>query len=103
MAVVADRVRAGEAWCGPWRCSPDARGDNLCVDTDGQRVAEYVPAHIRRYPFVLGETGEQGRFVVMIDRAAPNFVDAEGEDTQALFVDGAPPKAGSWKGHGLSC
>jgi hypothetical protein len=61
------------------------------VSKDGQWLADYIPAHVRRYPFVLGNTGEEGRFVVMIDRAAPQFSDSEGEP---IFVDGKPVEGG---------
>ncbi len=61
------------------------RDASLFVDDKGGWMADYVPAHIRRYPFILGQTGEEHRFVVMIDRAAPHFASGEGE---ALFADG---------------
>ncbi|WP_440998153.1 SapC family protein [Arhodomonas sp. SL1] len=67
------------------------KGQAPFIGEDGQWQADYVPAHLRRYPFILGETGEEGRFVVMIDRDAPQLREAEGE---ALFVDGEPPEEG---------
>lgn len=70
------------------------KGDNPFVAEDGSWLADYVPAHIRRYPFVLGETGDDQRFVVMIDRAAPQF--SAGDDAgQRLFAeDGTEPEDG---------
>ncbi|MGM0983723.1 MAG: SapC family protein [Pseudomonadota bacterium] len=67
------------------------KGDNPFVDSEGQWRADYLPAHLRRYPFILGETDEQGRFWVMIDRQAPHF---EGDEGEPLFVDGQEPENG---------
>lgn len=70
------------------------RGENAFVGEDGSWQADYVPAHIRRYPFVLGETGQDGRFVVMIDRDAPQF-DTNGSAGEPLFAsDGQAPDGG---------
>lgn len=55
------------------------KGVNPFVRDDGSWRVDYVPAHIRRYPFVLGETGQAERYVVMIDRAAPQFASGEGD------------------------
>lgn len=71
-------------------------GDNLHVDENGSWTARYMPAHLRRYPFVLGETDEKGRFLVMVDRAAlveEGEGDGEGQG-EPLFIDGAVPKGG---------
>ncbi len=47
----------------------------------------YVPAHVRRYPFILGNTDEPETFAIMLDREAPHFASHEGE---LLYgVDGA--------------
>ena len=54
-------------------------GENAFVGEDGTWLADYLPAHIRRYPFMLGETDQAGTFAVMIDRDAPHFADAGGE------------------------
>lgn len=57
--------------------------------TDG-RWAErhYVPAYVRRYPFVFVEAGEQG-FALALDVASERVVQARAEG-EALFVDGKP-------------
>ncbi len=48
----------------------------------------YVPAYVRRYPFVFVEAGEQG-FALALDVASERV--AHGGDTgEALFVDGKP-------------
>ena len=60
---------------------------NLFVDAKGQWNARYVPAFVRRYPFVFAETGTD-RLTVCIDETWPGFDEEEGE---ALFdADGEP-------------
>lgn len=56
--------------------------ENLYVNDQGNWDARYVPAFVRRYPFVLAETGQDGQRVVCIDEAYEGFNDTEGE---ALF------------------
>jgi hypothetical protein len=41
--------------------------ENRFVAADGSWRGRYVPAFLRRYPFVLAETGEPGRLVLCID------------------------------------
>ncbi len=60
--------------------------ENLFVGADGKWDARYVPAFVRRYPFVPGK-GPQGDLLVCIDEASPCFDSKEGE---ALFVAGKP-------------
>jgi hypothetical protein len=60
--------------------------ENLYVDHEGKWDARYVPAFVRRYPFVPGK-GAQGELLVCIDEASPCFDRKEGE---ALFVAGKP-------------
>lgn len=52
---------------------------NLFVDSDGYWDAHYIPAFVRRYPFVLAETGEASQRVVCIDEAYEGFSDKDGE------------------------
>jgi hypothetical protein len=52
--------------------------ENLFVDRDGKWDARYVPAFVRRYPFVPGK-GPQGELLVCIDEASSCFDAAEGE------------------------
>lgn len=62
--------------------------ENLYVDAAGDiRPDAYVPAYVRRYPFVFANDEAQGRMILCIDTAAP-FV-AEG-GAQPLFTDGQP-------------
>jgi len=63
-------------------------GENLFVDDAGTFKAEaYIPAYIRRYPFVFANDDVQKRLILCIDRAAPFIV----EGGQApLFENGEP-------------
>lgn len=58
--------------------------ENLFVDARGQWKSEYVPAYIRRYPFVLAKADAGGQLTVCIDEAYPGFGADEG---QPLFND----------------
>jgi hypothetical protein len=55
--------------------------ENLFVDADGKWDARYIPAFVRRYPFVLAETGT-GDMTVCVDEASVAF---NAKDGQALF------------------
>ena len=56
--------------------------ENLFLGADGAWDARYVPAFVRRYPFVLAE-GSDDQFVVCIDEASPAYGAKTG---QALFA-----------------
>ncbi|MBQ60783.1 MAG: hypothetical protein CMQ19_01780 [Gammaproteobacteria bacterium] len=54
--------------------------ENLFVSEGGSWDAKYVPAFVRRYPFVLAETGEDGsQRVVCIDESFDGFSKKDGE------------------------
>jgi hypothetical protein len=57
--------------------------ENLCVDAEGKWDARYIPAFVRRYPFVLAEKGDN-EFVVCVDEASTAFNADQG---QTLFDD----------------
>jgi hypothetical protein len=61
--------------------------ENLFVADDGRWSARYIPAFVRRYPFVLAETGNTDQRVVCIDEGFAGFSHDEGEP---LFVDDEP-------------
>ncbi len=68
--------------------------ENLYVDADGRWEEGYIPAFVRRYPFVLAESaGDQ--FVVCIDEASSAFNAAEGQQlfdqdgVNTPFLEGA--------------
>ncbi|HEY3799332.1 MAG TPA: SapC family protein [Caulobacteraceae bacterium] len=59
-------------------------GHNLYVSQDGSfEIGSYIPAYIRRYPFVLANDGARQQMVVCIDRAATML----GEDYDLAFFD----------------
>ena len=67
-----------------------AAGQNLFVTDDGGfEVGAYIPAYIRRYPFVLANDESQQRMIVCIERPAQIFRE-EGFD-MALFDDKGEP------------
>lgn len=61
-------------------------GQNAYVDDQGRWQATYIPAHIRRYPFMLGKTDQSEeptaegttRYVILFDPDAPHFGDKNG-------------------------
>ena len=53
--------------------------ENLFVGEDGSWDARYIPAFVRRYPFVLAEAGDSGQRMVCIDESYSGFNDEEGE------------------------
>lgn len=66
-------------------------GENLFVNEDGSFVAGgYVPAYVRRYPFVLAADEAQQRMVVCIERNAAIFTDKAKADLP-LFDDLGEP------------
>ncbi|MFI4975756.1 MAG: SapC family protein [Caulobacterales bacterium] len=59
-------------------------GSNLFVKPDGAfEVGAYIPAYIRRYPFVLANDQNRSQLVVCIDRTAGML----GEDYDLAFFD----------------
>ena len=65
-----------------------AEGRNQFVDDNGQWTVPYMPAHVARYPFILGHTEREGEMVVMVDVDAPHFQTDEGE--RLFEEDGTP-------------
>ena len=63
-------------------------GQNLFIDAAGDIKPEaYLPAYIRRYPFVLANDDVQQRMVVCIDRSAK----AMGENADVPFFENGEP------------
>jgi hypothetical protein len=54
-------------------------GENLFVDEQGKWDANYIPAFVRRYPFVMAEGGAEGQLVVCIDESCPALNAEQGE------------------------
>lgn len=64
-------------------------GENLFISPEGEVQPDaYLPAYIRRYPFVLADDSAQGRMIVCVDRGAP-MVAEDGGDA-AFFTNGEP-------------
>jgi hypothetical protein len=63
--------------------------ENLFVEADGGFASgNYVPAYIRRYPFVLAADDAQQRMVVCIERAAEIFGDKAKSDLPLFEENG---------------
>ena len=54
-------------------------GENLFVDEQGKWDARYIPAFVRRYPFVMADGGANGQLVVCIDESCPALNANHGE------------------------
>jgi hypothetical protein len=60
-----------------------AAAENLFVQGDGRWDADaYIPAFLRRYPFVVADKESSGEFSVCLDRA---FLLDDGDDGEPLF------------------
>lgn len=60
------------------------QGTNVFVAENGEfATGAYIPAYIRRYPFVLANDAQRGQLVVCIDRASELL----GEDCDLPFFD----------------
>ena len=67
--------------------------ENLYVDSEGQWSAKYIPAFVRRYPFVFSSADEGATLTLCIDEAfegcneegrGERLFDVDGEQTQYL-------------------
>jgi len=63
-------------------------GENLFLKADGTWDAAYVPAFLRRYPFVFAATGEQGETLTLCLDAAYEGVNTEGRGERLFDADG---------------
>ncbi|GAB3119240.1 SapC family protein [Novispirillum itersonii] len=66
-------------------------GTNLFVAEDGKWLADYIPAHFRRWPFMLQGRNENGEASVLFEVSAPTL--KEGEGTPLFEPDGEPSAA----------
>jgi len=63
-------------------------GENRFVEKSGKwRTGAYIPAYVRRYPFILVEDTEQDKLTLAADLKSRWFGDKKGEP---LFEDGKP-------------
>ena len=53
--------------------------ENPFVAEDGSWTCDYIPAHIRRYPFIFAALSEPGKFALAFDTEAPHFKTDDGE------------------------
>ncbi|MFA5916004.1 MAG: SapC family protein [Burkholderiales bacterium] len=60
------------------------QNENLFVAADGRWEGRYIPAFVRRYPFVLAEKQDAEDFNVYLDEAYPGL---GAEDGERLFTD----------------
>lgn len=65
---------------------------NLFVDNKGTWQAGYIPAYVRRYPFILAETSQDGEanFTVCLDEAYEGFTRSR-DKGQTLFDEAGEP------------
>jgi hypothetical protein len=64
-------------------------GENLYLSSDGNWDARYIPAFVRRYPFVFSKSEDEQRFLLCIDEQFSGFNgDGRGE---RLFTDDGKP------------
>ena len=56
-----------------------AQGQNLFVDPSGRWLSDYVPATLRRYPFVFATSKETEKYVLCIDEKSGLLADSGGE------------------------
>lgn len=62
--------------------------ENLFVDAAGNwREDAYIPAYVRRYPFIFSEVPNSTQFLLCLDEAAECL---EAESPQPFFVEGKP-------------
>ncbi len=67
------------------------REENLFVDSEGNwRAGTYIPAYIRRYPFIFHESPDRQQFTLCIDETAGALEEGE---SRPLFVDNKPAEA----------
>jgi hypothetical protein len=64
-------------------------GQNLYLSADRQWQAKYVPAFIRRYPFVFSRSDDGKTFTLCIDESHPG-VNREGRGERLFGDDGKP-------------
>lgn len=68
------------------------QGRNLFVDATGAWERDtYIPAYVRRYPFINGRGKTESEVVLYVDTTSDLFVDmTDNPDAEPLFVDGQP-------------
>jgi hypothetical protein len=66
-------------------------GQNYFVDKEGGwQEDSYIPAYVRKYPFIFMDMVGQNQFALCIDEAAPHFKIDGGPDTLPLYEGNKP-------------
>lgn len=87
-AIVFAREASGQAI--PAALLGLQRDENLVVDAEGRWQGDYIPAYVRRYPFILANAPEAPeQFTVCIDESYSGFNTAR-EGEPLLAADGSP-------------
>lgn len=64
---------------------------NAFVEASGSyAIGRYIPAYLRRHPFVFARDGSEDRRIVCLDESSDRLVAAPEDGASPLFVDGAP-------------
>lgn len=70
------------------------QSENLFVDTSGAWAgSHYVPAYVRRYPFILAGDAGAERLTLCIDRGSDRILSEAGEASDPLFDGETPSEA----------
>jgi len=64
------------------------KDQNLYINEDGTWKVPFIPAHIRRYPFVLGKTDDTTKAYLMVDKDAPQLDEKQGNLLYRKTKDG---------------
>jgi hypothetical protein len=83
-----ERTESGNAMVSPVALLGLTANENLCVGDDGQWIGRYVPAFIRRFPFLTAGVTGSDHPGVFVDAAWSGFNDDDGEP---LFDDNGAP------------
>lgn len=81
----------GENGVSPLALLGLAEKENLSVAADGRWTGGYIPAFVRRYPFVLAKDAEKDSYTLCIDEAS-SACNTDGAG-QPLFDDAGEPSA----------
>jgi hypothetical protein len=65
------------------------KSENVFIGADGSWEGKYLPAFIRRYPFVFSRSEDGEQFFLCIDETYPGF-NQEGDGAALLNDDGTP-------------
>ncbi len=72
----------------PYAVTGHTKGENAFIDADGAwRPNTYIPAYVRRYPFIFVESSGTDTLMLGADFASAMLGEEEGEP---LYVDGKP-------------